>query len=210
MFSHSVCKIVIISYLVVVGGKAFALGKEVVDELVQDSKISEDEGKRIFEDFLAKAKGSQQEFEQQINSVASKFGKDFKEGTQQELEELKKRVAILESKLNASDLPTENLSMERDPLHKQKREAAGQEPSSSSKEGISSSNAVDKVKNSERVSFGDDVLTPHKKMEAERQRMQQADRPASPRHEEDTQKANLGEPPLTPDKKMEEARKNAR
>lgn len=183
--------------------------KEIIDELVSDRKISEDEGKRIFNDFLAKAKGSQQDFEQQINSVASQFGKEYKKTTNAELEELKKRVATLESKLNASNLTTENLSMERDPLQEQKRKAAGQEGTSAGEEDMSKSTAVNKVKNSERVSFADDVLTPQKKMEAERQRMQQQDRPAR-RHEEDTQKANLGEPPLTPDKKMEDARKNAR
>lgn len=183
--------------------------KEVIDDLVNDRKISEDEGKRIFADFLSKAKGSQRDFEQQINSVASQFGKDFKKTTTDELEELKKRVAILESKLNGSDLNTENLTMERDPLQQQKREAAGQEKNSSAEEDLSQSSVVNKVKNNERVSLGDDILTPQKKMEAERQRMQQ-DRPASPRHEEDSQKASLGDAPLTPDKKMEDARKNAK
>lgn len=184
--------------------------KEVIDDLVKDRKISEDEGKRIFDDFLSKAKGSQRDFEQQINSVASQFGKDFKKTTTDELEELKKRVAILESKLNSSELGTENLRMERDPLHQQKKEAAEQEKSFSATEDLSQSSVVNKVKNNERVSLGDDILTPQKKMEAERQRMQQQDRPASPRHEEDSQKASLGDAPLTPDKKMEDARKNAK
>lgn len=183
--------------------------KEVIDELVNDRKISEDEGKRIFDDFLSKAKGSQRDFEQQINTVASQFGKDFKKTTADELEILKKRVAILESKLNGSDRNTENLTMERDPLQQQKREAAGQGKGSSAEEDLSQNSVINKVKNNERVSLGDDILTPQKKMEAERQRMQQ-DRPASPRHEEDSQKASLGDPPLTPDKKMEDARKNAK
>ncbi len=184
--------------------------KEVLDKLIRDRKISEDEGKRLFNDFLAKAKGSQEDFEQQINTVAAQFGKDFKKNTHDEMEELKNRVAALEDKLNSSSLNAENLRMERDPLQEQKRAAAGQAQSPEEKKEDSSSTAVNKVRNSERVSLADDVLTPQKKMEAERQRMQQQDRPASPRHEEDTQKANLGEPPLTPDKKMEEAKKNAR
>jgi polyhydroxyalkanoate synthesis regulator phasin len=184
--------------------------KEMLDELIRDRKISEDEGKRLLDDFLAKAKGSQEDFEQQINTVAAQFGKDYKKNTHDEMESLKERVAILESKLNTYGLDTENLTMERDPLQQQKRAAAGQEQSTKNEREESTGSTVNKVKNSERVSLADDVLTPQKKMEAERQRMQQQDRPASQRHEEDNQKTNLGEPPLTPDKKMEEARKNAR
>jgi polyhydroxyalkanoate synthesis regulator phasin len=181
--------------------------KEMLDELIRDRKISEDEGKRLLDDFLAKAKDSQEDFEQQINTVAAQFGKDYKKNTHDEMERLKERVAVLESKLNSSGAGTENLTMERDPLQQQKRAAAGQEQSSESKK---EERTVNKVKNSNRVSLADNVLTPQKKMEAERQRMQQSDRPASQRHEEDKQKTNLGEPPLTPDKKMEEAKKNAR
>lgn len=186
--------------------------KEVIDGLVRDRKMNKEEGRRVLNDFLAKAKKSQQSFEQQMHTAAARFEEGLNKNTRSELQELRERVALLENKLNASSperqsQKTERLAMENDPLHQQKREATGQQSPEQTKE--KKPGAIDKVRNSERVSLGDEVLTPEKKMEAERQRMQQPDRPASPRHEEDTQKANLGEAPLTPDKKMEDARKKA-
>lgn len=186
--------------------------KEVIDELVRDRKLNEEEGRRLLNDFLARAKKSQQSFEQQMNAAATRLEENFNKNTRSELQELRERVALLENKLNASspenrEQKTDRLTMENDPLHQQKREVTGQQSPEQTKD--KKPDAIDKVRNSERVSLGDEVLTPEKKMEAERQRMQQPNRPASPRHEEDTQKKNLGEAPLTPEKKMEDAKKKA-
>lgn len=186
--------------------------KEVIDGLVRDRKINKEEGRHVLNDFLAKAKKSQQNFEQQMNTAATRFQEGLNRNTRNELQELRERVSLLENKLNLSSperqsQKTERLTMESDPLHQQKREATTQQ--SPEQTNNLKPDTIDKVRNSKSVSLEDEVLTPEKKMEAERQRMQQPDRPASPRHEKDTQKANLGEAPLTPDKKMEDARKKA-
>lgn len=162
--------------------------KEIVDELVRDSKISSEEGRRIVDDFVNKTSAQRKEFEEEIKIVAAKFGVDYGSTTPSEIEKLKERVSKLEQELY------------------------GQNRSGEDTTGSAAQQAVvDKVKSNERVSLGHDVLTPEKKMEAERERLnqQQGNRPAAQRVEEDTQKANLGQPPLTPDKKMEQDRKRS-
>lgn len=191
--------------------------KELVTELVTDQKITEEEGKKLVDDFMDKTKDQRKDFEEQLKSVSSKFMKDVDETSRETITALRKRVEELENQLKSSGSSGEEesinpsaaagsattdrsgrIAMEENTLQDEKRAAAGQ-------------NAVNKVKDNERVSFSDDVLTPQKKMEAEKQRMQeQQDRPASGRAEEDTQKANLGGDILTPEKKMDEARRQAR
>ena len=162
--------------------------KEIVDELVSDSKISSEEGKRIVDDFVSKTSTQRKEFEEEIKIVAAKFGADYGSTTQSDIDKLKERVSKLEQELHAT------------------KGSAGANNSDEAHESV-----VEKVKNNERASLGHDVLTPDKKMEAERERLnqQQSNRPAAQRVEEDAQKANLGQPPLTPDKKMEQDRKQS-
>lgn len=158
--------------------------KEIVDELVSDSKISSEEGRRIVDDFVNRTSTQRKEFEEEIKTVAARFGVDYGSTTQSEIEHLKERVSQLEQNLNGS---------------KESSEAG------SFRNG-SRDSVVEKVANNQRVSLSDEILTPEKKMQAEQERLkQQGNRPAT-RREEDAQKANLGQPPLTPSKKMEQDR----
>lgn len=200
--------------------------KELVNELVTDQKITEDEGKKLVDDFMSKTKDQRKDFEEQLKTVSSKFKKDFDETSEDTINTLKKRIEELESQLKgtsgASAISTESIrpedaaesatsdrsgriTMEEDTLQQEKREAARSEAQQESGQST-----INKVKQDERVSFSDDVLTPQKKMEAEKQRMQEnQNRPSASRKEEDSQKANLGGDILTPDKKMEKARQEA-
>lgn len=197
--------------------------KEAVDKLIHDRKITEEEGKKLVDDFLAKTKEQRKEFEEQLRAASSKFSKESETSSEETISTLKKRIQELESQLEGSGTEKTNphatagsatsdrsgrISMEENTLQQEKRQAAGQQEQAQETEGTQ--NTINKVKNDERVSFSDDVLTPEKKMEAEKQRQQeQQNRPSAGRKEEDTQKANLGGPVLTPDKKMDQARQQS-
>lgn len=202
--------------------------KELINELVSDQKITEDEGKKLVDDFMDKTKDQRKEFEEQLRTVSSKFKKEGDESSEGIINALKNRIQELESQLTGSTsgadtgTKTEDINpnaaansaisdssgrigMQEDTLQQAKREAARQEARQESGQ-----NTINKVKQDERVSLSDDVLTPDKKMEAEKQRMQEnLDRPSASRKEEDSQQANLGGDILTPEKKMENARQQA-
>lgn len=198
--------------------------KELVNELVTDQKITEEEGKKLVDDFMDKTKDQRKDFEEQLKTVSSKFKKDVDETSSDTINFLKRRIEELENQLKGSGSGSAEtispntatgsatsdrsgrITMEEDSLQQEKREAARSETRSDSGQST-----IDKVKQDERVSFSDDILTPQRKMEAEKQRMEEhQSRPSASRKEEDTQKANLGDDILTPEKKMEEARRQAR
>lgn len=173
--------------------------KETVDELINNRKLTEEEGKRIIEDFIQKTEHQQHDFEDQIRSVALKFGKDYNSSAESEIKRLKERIAILEDQLHSS-----GQEKKEHPCNERKVELFQKRQKRKLEELRASRNPVEKVRMNERVSLGGAVLTPEKKMEAERQRLQHPEsRPAFPRQEQDSQKATLGGPILTPDKKVE-------
>ena len=185
--------------------------REVIDELIRDRKISEEEGKRIIEDFTNKTKSQAKELEDQVNSFSSKLNKGDEGSTESEIVRLKKKIQLLEERLvqaNNSNRSSEEdfnesqrLTVEHIPL--QEKRALFQQKLNEQ------SSSVDRVVNDERVSLGDEVLTPERKIKAEQKRMQsQEDRPSANRHEQDTQKANLSSPILTPGKKVEQDKKD--
>lgn len=65
-----------------------------VDELVEKGKLSDNEAKKVIEDFLEKSDSKRDEFEDRFNAFIEKFGYTKAE----ELEALKKRIAELEKK----------------------------------------------------------------------------------------------------------------
>lgn len=208
--------------------------KEVIENLINDRKITEDEGKRLVDDFLSKTKQQRKEFEEQLRTASSNIGKEFGsslEETDETIKNLQKRIEELEKQLKSSGPESANphsaatsatadssgrISMEGEETLQEAKRAAAQlqdqykEPEKP-ENPKSRESSIDKVKHQERVSLSDEVLTPEKKMEAEKQRMQeQQNRPSAERKEEDTQKENLGGPALTPDKKMEQARQQSK
>lgn len=139
--------------------------KETVEGLIRDRKITEEEGKRILDELINKSKGQRQEFEEQFRSFSSKFEKSTdaekptEKSAEEEIEALRKRIAILEERLNISSEEAGKASSSAYPPKENKAKSPGE-----------------KVQQNERVSLGDEVLTPEKKMEAEKQRMQEQDK----------------------------------
>lgn len=80
-------------------------GKKVIDELVEKGKMSAEEGKKMVEDFFENAKTKRSEVESQVKSIVERFMGSFDFATARELEDLKKRVALLESKVKVSAKP---------------------------------------------------------------------------------------------------------
>jgi polyhydroxyalkanoate synthesis regulator phasin len=80
-------------------------GKKVVDELVKKGKLSAEEGKKVVEDFFKNAKTKRDEVESQIRSIVSRVLSNFDFATTKEVEDLKKRIAVLEAKLKTSGKP---------------------------------------------------------------------------------------------------------
>lgn len=70
-----------------------------VNELVAKGKISSDEGKKMVDEFLAKAKVKREEAEAKFNEFTDRFKKKTKE---EELADLKKQVADLETELGTT------------------------------------------------------------------------------------------------------------
>lgn len=179
--------------------------RETIDELINNRKITEEEGRRIIDDFAQMTKSQTEDFEEQIRSLSSKYGQDFGFSAEKEIEKLKERVADLERRLEV-----ESRGLEGKPANERKKISFLKRQQKSLEANRPQRGPVEKVQKNERVSFGDEVLTPDKKMEAERGRIQSPhDRPSVTRQEKDTQKASLGSPVLTPEKKVEQDKREA-
>lgn len=72
--------------------------ESTITDLVKKGKITADEGKRMVDDFMEKSSVKKQEFEEKYKEFAHKFSKKTAE---EELEELRKKIADLEAKIAA-------------------------------------------------------------------------------------------------------------
>lgn len=80
-------------------------GKKVIDDLVKKGKISAEEGRKTIDEFVKNAKTKSEEVESQLKSIVERIVSSFDFATEKELGDLKKRVAVLESKLKSSKKP---------------------------------------------------------------------------------------------------------
>ncbi len=76
-----------------------------VDELVSNKKISKEEGRKIVEDVVQKTTSKKEELEGQFKKLAEEVMEKFSFSRSKELEDLKRRVTILEAKHNKSSAP---------------------------------------------------------------------------------------------------------
>ena len=76
-----------------------------VDELVSNKKISKEEGRKIVEDVVHKTTSKKEELEGQFKKLTEEVMEKFSFSRSKEIEDLQKRVAILEAKLNKSSTP---------------------------------------------------------------------------------------------------------
>ena len=72
-----------------------------VTEMVDNNKISAEEGKEKVDEFFEKTKNKMEEFENKFNGVAEKL--DFSKNNNDELESLRKKVADLEAKVGKNN-----------------------------------------------------------------------------------------------------------
>jgi len=74
--------------------------QKLVDEMVDENKISATEGKKLVEDFLKNTEEKRTEIEGQLKNGVEKVVKKFNFATQKEVENLEKRIKDLESELS--------------------------------------------------------------------------------------------------------------
>lgn len=71
-----------------------------LDELVSNQKLSKEEGKKIFDEVMQKTASKKGAFEEQFRKMTEEVMGNFNFAKSREVEELKKRVTLLEAKLN--------------------------------------------------------------------------------------------------------------
>nr|WP_291725740.1 hypothetical protein [Bernardetia sp.] len=71
--------------------------QEVVDKLVDERKISADEGKKLVDEFFDTTEEKKKEFEGQLSSIVEKVVRSFKFASNKEVTELTERVKVLEA-----------------------------------------------------------------------------------------------------------------
>ena len=83
-----------------VGLVAFTADKlrETIEKLVQEEKLSAEEGKKIVDEFLKNTETKKDEFESQLKLVTEKVVKSFSFASNNEMSDLKARIEALESK----------------------------------------------------------------------------------------------------------------
>lgn len=72
--------------------------RSTIDKLVEESKLSGDEGKKIIEDFTKNTESKKKDFEDQLGKLIEKVTSRFKFVTENELNEVIKRVETLEGR----------------------------------------------------------------------------------------------------------------
>jgi len=70
--------------------------ESTISDLVKKGKISAEEGKKMVDDFISKSENKSREFEAKFKEFTDRFKSKTEE---EELEELKKKVADMEAKL---------------------------------------------------------------------------------------------------------------
>lgn len=81
--------------------------KEIVDNLVTEEKLTEEEGKKIVNDFLSNTEEKKGVFEEQLKAFGDKVNSMLNLGKTDtdELEDLKARIEVLEGQLATKNTP---------------------------------------------------------------------------------------------------------
>ncbi len=73
--------------------------QQSVNKLIDDNKISAEEGKKIIDDFVKNTQTKKDEFESQLKSISEKIIKGLNYAKKEELDELRARIEALEKEL---------------------------------------------------------------------------------------------------------------
>lgn len=77
--------------------------KTAVDELIKDGKMSNEEGKKIVDDFVKNSDERKKEFEKDFNEAVENIIKNFKFAKSEDVEKLRNRVTVLENILKEKE-----------------------------------------------------------------------------------------------------------
>jgi polyhydroxyalkanoate synthesis regulator phasin len=83
-----------------------------IDTLVDENKITSEEGKKIVDDFFKKSEAKKEEFEDQLKKVTEEVINKFQIPRNKEVEALQKRVAALEAKIGKASATTKAAAKE--------------------------------------------------------------------------------------------------
>lgn len=73
--------------------------QHAVEEMVDDGKLSKEEGKKVFGGLLEKTETTREEFEERFKAFTTKVIESLNIPTRDEMEALEERVVVLEAKL---------------------------------------------------------------------------------------------------------------
>lgn len=73
--------------------------QQAIEEMVDDGKLSKEEGKKVFGGLLEKTETKREEFEERFKAFTTKVIEGLNIPTRDEMEALQERVAVLEAKL---------------------------------------------------------------------------------------------------------------
>jgi polyhydroxyalkanoate synthesis regulator phasin len=77
--------------------------QKMVDELVDENKISTTEGKKLVDDFFETTDNKRKELETQLKDAVEKMVKKFNFASRKEVEELEARIKELEAALSENE-----------------------------------------------------------------------------------------------------------
>ncbi len=72
---------------------------QTIEGLISDGKISEEEGRKIIDDFTKNTETKRDELEGQFKSIVEKILKSFSFATSTEVDKIENRIAVLEALL---------------------------------------------------------------------------------------------------------------
>ena len=79
-----------------IASKTTKFAEDVINELVEKGKISEDEGRKFMEDFEREGEAQRQVFEKEMNAYISKALEKTDIPTREDFKRLEERVSVLE------------------------------------------------------------------------------------------------------------------
>lgn len=94
--------------------------KNAIDDLVKEGKLSEEEGKKIVDDFVNQSDDRKKEFEKDFGNAIKNIVENFKFLKKEEFDLLEKRVEILE-KLVAEKENTQKIEEKKEEKKKEQK-----------------------------------------------------------------------------------------
>jgi polyhydroxyalkanoate synthesis regulator phasin len=79
--------------------------QSAVEELVDDGKLSKEEGRKVFGGLLEKTETTREEFEERFKAFTTKVIESLNLPTHDDIEALQDRIATLEAKLEKASAP---------------------------------------------------------------------------------------------------------